>query len=123
MQPSNLLDRTSVEQVATLLKNGGTAQHLGACEVLMQSIPAALVRNLTHSQRVNSCGQCWRKRSVLITGSSDLSMGWSISVRPSAVGGEHDSESVVIKIFEAVGQPADLLDDQVDGFGAAVGDP
>jgi hypothetical protein len=59
---------------------------------------------------------------VAITGSSDLSMGWSISVRPSAVGGEHDSESVVIKIFEAVGQSADLFDDQVDGFGAAVGD-
>ena len=55
-------------------------------------------------------------------GSSDLSMGWSISVRPSAVGGEHDSESVVIKILEAVGQSADLLDDQVDGFGSAVGD-
>ena len=49
-------------------------------------------------------------------------MGWSISVGPSAVGGEHDSEPVVIKISEAVGQSADLLDDQVDGFGAAVGD-
>ena len=58
-----------------------------------------------------------------IAGSSDLGMGWSISVRPSAVGGEHDSESVVIKIFEAVGQSANLLDDQVDGFGSAVGDP
>jgi hypothetical protein len=56
------------------------------------------------------------------TGSSDLSMGWSTSVGPSAVGGEHDSESVVIKIFEAVGQSADLLDEQVDGFGSAVGD-
>jgi hypothetical protein len=43
-------------------------------------------------------------------------------LRPSAVGGEHDSESVVIKIFEAVGEPADLFDDQVDGFGYAVGD-
>jgi hypothetical protein len=55
-------------------------------------------------------------------GSSDLSMGWTISVRLSAVGGEHDSESVVIKIFEAVGQSADPFDDQVDGFGSAVGD-
>ena len=54
--------------------------------------------------------------------SSDLSMGRSISVRPSAVGGEHDSESVVIKIVEAVGQAAHLLDDQADGFGSAVGD-
>ena len=51
---------------------------------------------------------------MTISGSSDLSMGWSISVRPSAVGGEHDSESVVIKIFEAVGESADLLDDQVE---------
>jgi hypothetical protein len=59
----------------------------------------------------------------LIPGSSDLSMGWPISVRSSTVGGEHDSESVVIKVFEAVGQSADLLDDQVDGFGSAVGDP
>ena len=49
-------------------------------------------------------------------------MGWSISLRSSAVGGEHDSESVVIKVFEAVGQSADLLDDQVDGLGSAVGD-
>jgi hypothetical protein len=56
---------------------------------------------------------------VPFTGSSDLSMGWSISVRPSAVGGKHDPDPVVIEIFEAVGQPADLL----DGFGAAVGDP
>jgi hypothetical protein len=29
----------------------------------------------------------------------------------------------MIKVSEAVGEPADLLDDQVDGFGAAVGDP
>ena len=49
-------------------------------------------------------------------------MGWSSSVRPAAVGGEHDPQSVMIKIFEAVGESADLLDDQVDGFGAAVGD-
>ena len=49
-------------------------------------------------------------------------MGWSISVRPSAVGGEHDPQSIMIKISEAVGESTDLLDDQVDGFGAAVGD-
>ena len=28
----------------------------------------------------------------------------------------------MVKVSEAVGEPADLLDDQVDGFGAAVGD-
>src|SRR5215213_9411888 len=28
----------------------------------------------------------------------------------------------MIKVSEAVGEPADLFDDQVDGFGAAVGD-
>jgi hypothetical protein len=41
---------------------------------------------------------------------------------PSSVGCEHDAESVVLEVFEAVSKPADLLDDQVDGFGAAVGD-
>ena len=29
----------------------------------------------------------------------------------------------MIKVSKSVGEPADLLDDQVDGFGAAVGDP
>ena len=29
----------------------------------------------------------------------------------------------MIEVSESVGEPADLLDDQVDGFGAAVGDP
>ena len=29
----------------------------------------------------------------------------------------------MIKVFEAVSEPADLLDEQIDGFGAAVGDP
>jgi hypothetical protein len=28
----------------------------------------------------------------------------------------------MVKVFESVGEPADLFDDQVDGFGAAVGD-
>jgi hypothetical protein len=56
-------------------------------------------------------------------GSSELSMGWSGSVGPSPVGGEHDSQPIMIKVSETVGQPSDFLDDQVDGFGAAVGDP
>jgi hypothetical protein len=29
----------------------------------------------------------------------------------------------MIKVSESVSEPADLLDDQIDGFGAAVGDP
>ena len=29
----------------------------------------------------------------------------------------------MIKVSEPVSEPADLLDDQVDGFGAAVGNP
>jgi hypothetical protein len=28
----------------------------------------------------------------------------------------------VIKVFESVGEPSDLLDDQIDRFGAAVAD-
>ena len=50
-------------------------------------------------------------------------MGGSGSVGPSPVGDEHDAEPVVIEISEAVGQPSDFLDDQVNGFGAAVGQP
>jgi hypothetical protein len=30
---------------------------------------------------------------------------------------------IEIKVSESVSEPADLLDDQIDGFGAAVGDP
>ena len=56
------------------------------------------------------------------SGSSELGMGWSSSVWPASVGGEHDPQSIMIKISEAVGESTDLLDDQVDGFGAAVGD-
>jgi hypothetical protein len=39
-----------------------------------------------------------------------------------SVGGEHDPQPVMIKVLEAVSQPTDLFDDQVDGFGG-VGDP
>lgn len=56
-------------------------------------------------------------------GSSELGMGGSSSVGPSPIGGEHDAEPVVIEISESMGQPSDFLDDQVDGFSAAVGDP
>jgi hypothetical protein len=99
-----------------------------ACRSLV-ALPLGRLLDREHITAVRAHGEqrCRPVRSAncdhYIGGSSDLSMGWSISVRPSAVGGEHDSESVVIKIFEAVGQPADLLDDQVDGFGSAVGDP
>jgi hypothetical protein len=47
----------------------------------------------------------------------------SFAVGAVAGCGEQDPESVMIKVFESVGEPADLLDDQVDGFSAAVGDP
>ena len=49
-------------------------------------------------------------------------MGDCSSIGPLAVGGEQYSEPVVVELSEAVGEPADLFDDQVDGFGAAVGD-
>ena len=45
------------------------------------------------------------------------------SVGAAAVGGEHDSEPIVIKVFEAVGQSAVLFDDQVDCFGAPLETP
>jgi hypothetical protein len=61
--------------------------------------------------------------AVTIEGSSDLSMGWRTSVWSPSVCSEHDPQSIMIKIFESVGQAADLFDDQVDGFGAAVGNP
>src|SRR5665648_549090 len=54
------------------------------------------------------------------TGSSDLCV-----VDPpgaGAGGGQEDAESVVVEGPEAVGQAAGLLDDQVDGLGAAVAD-
>ena len=57
------------------------------------------------------------------SGSSDLSMVRSSPVWPLSVGCEHDAESVVLEVFEAVSKPADLLNDHVDRFGAAVGDP
>ena len=41
-------------------------------------------------------------------------MGWSIPVWLSAVSGEHDPQPMMIKVSEAVGQPTDLLDDQVE---------
>jgi hypothetical protein len=36
--------------------------------------------------------------------------------------GKQDPEPVMIKVFESVGEPANLFDDQVDGFGAAIAD-
>jgi hypothetical protein len=51
-----------------------------------------------------------------------LSMGELSAIGAVAGCGEQDRESVMIKVSEAVGQPADLLDDQIDGFGAAIGD-
>jgi hypothetical protein len=56
-------------------------------------------------------------------GSSDLSMGWRSSVWSPSVCREHDPQPIVIKILESVGQAADVFNDQVDGFGAAVGNP
>jgi hypothetical protein len=49
-------------------------------------------------------------------------MGWWSSVWSPSVGSEHDPQPIMIKIFESVSQTADLFDDQVDGFGASVGD-
>ena len=39
---------------------------------------------------------------VWIGGSSELSMGWSASVRALSVGGEHDPKPVLIKVLEAM---------------------
>ncbi len=36
------------------------------------------------------------------------------SVGSPSVGGKHDSQPVMIKVLEAVGEPADFLDDQVE---------
>ena len=36
------------------------------------------------------------------------------AVGPSSVGSEHYPESVVVEVFEAVGEAADLFDDQVE---------
>ncbi len=58
-----------------------------------------------------------------IEGSSDLSMVWVSSVGTPAVGSKHDPQPVMIKVSESVGEPTGFLDDQIDGFGAAVGDP
>jgi hypothetical protein len=54
-------------------------------------------------------------------GSSELSMVRAGSVGSSSIGGKHDPQPIMIKISEAVGEPADLFGDQVDGFGATVG--
>jgi hypothetical protein len=35
-------------------------------------------------------------------------------VGPSSVGGQHDSQPIVIKVFESVGQSTDFFDDQVE---------
>jgi hypothetical protein len=43
-------------------------------------------------------------------------------VGPSSVGGQHDSQPIMVKVFESVGEATDFFDDQVDGFGAAVAD-
>jgi hypothetical protein len=37
----------------------------------------------------------------LICGSSYLSLVWASSVRPPAVGGKHDSQPMIIKVFQA----------------------
>jgi hypothetical protein len=52
MKPPNQPDPVSVQQVATLLKNGGTPQQLEACRVLMHSIPSAIASDLARGQRV-----------------------------------------------------------------------
>ena len=40
-------------------------------------------------------------------------MGRSGSVGPSPVRCQHDPEPVVVEVSEAVGEPADLLDDEM----------
>ena len=55
-------------------------------------------------------------------GSSELSMVRAGSVGSPSISGKHDPQPIMIKISEAVGEPADLFVDQVDGFGATVGD-
>ena len=47
----------------------------------------------------------------------------SFAVGAVAGCGEEYPEPVVGEVSKAVGESADLLDDQVDGFGAAVGTP
>lgn len=49
-------------------------------------------------------------------------MGWASSLGAVSRGGEQDSEPVMLKGAEAVGQASGLLDEQIDCFGAAVGD-
>ena len=44
-------------------------------------------------------------------------------VGAGGVGDEQDPEAVVPEATESVGQAAGLLDEWVDGFGAAVGHP
>ena len=44
-------------------------------------------------------------------------------VGPSSVGGQHDSQPIMIKVFQSVGEATDFFDDQVDGLGAAIGYP
>jgi hypothetical protein len=55
-----------------------------------------------------------------IYGSSELSMVGACLVGPSSVGGQHDSQPIMIKVFESVGEATDFFDDQVDGFGVTV---
>src|SRR3954447_15087919 len=59
---------------------------------------------------------------LTLRGSSDLSVGGWSAVGPLSGGGEQDSEPVVLEGSEAVGKAAGLLDEQVDGFCAAVAD-
>ena len=73
MKPPNLLAPSSVDQVASLLRNGGTSEQLEACEVLMDSLPAAFVNNLTHGQRVRVLRALLEK--VLAPDNSDPYLG------------------------------------------------
>lgn len=45
----------------------------------------------------------------------------SAAVGAVSLGGEQDAQPVVAQISESVGEPADYFDDQVGGFGTAVG--
>jgi hypothetical protein len=93
-----------------------------------------------HGRRRSSCGRpprargCCRTRSRSAAhgieerlqlsgqwGSSELSMVRAGSIGSPSIGGKHDPQPIMIKISEAVGEPADLFGDQVDGFGATVG--
>jgi len=75
----------------------------------------------------------YRPQTRYLTGSGRLDEfgrnGWPqhlipcwVSVWPSPVRGKHDPEPITTEISEAMGESADLLDDQVDGLGAAVAD-